>query len=202
MQEEADVVLMGQLAVARSGSREALGQVLESCRKYLLLVAGQELDSDLQGKGGASDLVQQTFLEAQRDFAGFQGSSQAELLAWLRLILLNNVANFTRHFRATAKRAVGREVELRNGDSAQPGFELAARSLTPSSEAIEREQAAAMHQALVRLPDDYRRVIELRYVEKLTFEAIGGRMNRSADAARKLWARALSQLRKEWEKPS
>src|SRR5262249_35643200 len=93
------------LAAARAGSREALGQALETCRNYLLLIAGRQLDSDLHAKGGASDLVQETFLEAQRDFGRFQGSSEGELQAWLRQILLNNVANFTRRYRGTGKRA-------------------------------------------------------------------------------------------------
>src|SRR5262245_26207367 len=63
------------LPAARAGSSEALGQVLEACRGYLLLIAGQELEPALRAKGGASDLVQQTFLEAQRDFAGFHGTT-------------------------------------------------------------------------------------------------------------------------------
>ena len=70
-------------------------------------------------KGGASDLVQETFLEAQRDFPRFQGTSEAELLGWLRQMLLNNVANFTRHYRIT-KREVGREVAIQQDDSANP----------------------------------------------------------------------------------
>ena len=85
-----------RLAAARAGSREALGQVLQACRGYLLLLAERELDPDLQTKGGASDLVQETFLEAQKDFANFQGNSEGELRAWLRQILLHNLANFTR----------------------------------------------------------------------------------------------------------
>src|SRR5437870_8093656 len=89
------------LAEARAGSPEALGQMLEACRGYLLLVAQRELAPDLRAKGGASDLVQETFLEAQRDFPRFSGRSEAELLAWLRRLLLNNLANFTRHYRAT-----------------------------------------------------------------------------------------------------
>src|SRR2546429_538415 len=58
---------------ARGGSREALGCVLESCRGYLLQIAWEELDPALRAKGGASDLVQETFLKAQRHFAQFQG---------------------------------------------------------------------------------------------------------------------------------
>src|SRR5215831_18239186 len=100
------------LAAARAGSREALGQVLETFRAYLLLVADRELDPELRAKGGASDLVQDTFLEAQRDFGHFHGSSVEELRAWLRCLLLNNVANFTRHYRQRAKRDIGREISL------------------------------------------------------------------------------------------
>jgi RNA polymerase sigma-70 factor (ECF subfamily) len=188
------------LAAARAGSREALGQALETCRNYLLLVAGQQLDADLHAKGGASDLVQETFLEAQRDFARFQGTSEGELLAWLRQILLNNVANFTRRYRSTGKRAVSREVAVQGGDSASaPGLALPDPLLTPSSQAVEREQAQALQKALQRLPDDYRQVIVLRYLEGRSFEEIGQLLNRSPDAARKLWSRAMERLRQEWE---
>src|SRR5262249_54728266 len=99
----------GWLARARAGDRDALGRVLEVCRRYLLLIADRQLDADLRAKGGASDLVQETFLEAQRDFAQFAGNSEEELRAWLRRMLLNNLGNFTRRYRATGKRAVGRE---------------------------------------------------------------------------------------------
>src|SRR5205823_5326264 len=67
------------LPAARAGSSEALGEILEACRGYLLLLAQEELDPGLQAKGGASDLVQQTFMEAQQDFARFQGDSEGAL---------------------------------------------------------------------------------------------------------------------------
>src|SRR5271156_1601698 len=105
---------------ARAGSSEALGQVLEACRGYLLLIAQQELDTKLQAKGGASDLVQQTFLEAQRDFAAFQGTTHAALLAWMRQLLVNNLANFRRDLHRD-KRRVTREIPLPGigGDSSR-----------------------------------------------------------------------------------
>src|SRR5262249_3376165 len=96
------------LGSARTGAREALGRALEGCRDYLLMVANKELDPQLQAKGGASDLVQQTFLEAQRDFGRFQGNSEDELLAWLRRLLLHNLADFTRRYRDTGKRQADR----------------------------------------------------------------------------------------------
>jgi RNA polymerase sigma-70 factor (ECF subfamily) len=190
------------LPAARAGSNEALGQALESCRRYLLLVADRELDPGLRAKGGASDLVQQTFLEAQRDFAHFHGDSEAELLAWLRVLLRHNLGKFARAYRDTQKRGIGRETPLEGDSSAVgPGAGLAADTPTPSGLAMQREQDDALERALARLPEDYRRVIALRYREERSFEEIGQLLQRSADAARKLWARAVERLQDELDKP-
>jgi RNA polymerase sigma-70 factor (ECF subfamily) len=189
-----------RLAAARAGSPEALGQALQACRGYLLLLAERELDSDLRAKGGASDLVQETFLEAQKDFAQFQGNSEDELRAWLRQILLHNLANFTRRYRATAKRRLGREVALdTTGSAADREGGLTIDMLSPSGVAMEEEQAQALRQALERLPDDYRQVILLRYQEQRSFEEIAPLMQRSYESVRSLWARAIRQLRREME---
>ena len=186
------------LAAAQGGSREALGQVLETLRGYLLLVADRELDPELRAKGGASDLVQETFLEAHRDFARFHGTSVEELRAWLRCLLLNNVANFTRQYRQRAKRDVGREVALEAGGSShERGAGLAADILSPSGQAVAHEQAEALAKAMERLPPDYRRVLALRHEEQLAFDQIGQQMQRTANAARMLWLRAVERLQKE-----
>lgn len=193
-----------RLGAARAGSKNALGQTLEAYRQYLLLVANQELAPALRAKGGASDLVQETFLEAQRDFGGFEGESEGELRAWLRRLLLNNVANFARRYRATAKRAVRREVSLppdSSGGEAEPlAAALVAPGPTPSGQAIAGEQAERIQRALERLPDDYQRVIRLRHQEQCSFEEVGRLMGRTPNAARMLWLRAVEKLQQELER--
>jgi RNA polymerase sigma-70 factor (ECF subfamily) len=196
---EDDREVAGWLSAARAGSAEALGQVLEACRGYLLLIAQRELASDLRAKGGASDLVQETFLDAQRAFKRFDGDSEADLLAWLRRLLLNNLANFARLYRDTGKRSIDREVTLPEGDSSERSNGLAALVPSPSSEAMGHEQADAVLRALEQLPEDYRQVILLRYREECTFEEIGRQMGRSANAIRKLWLRAIDRLQQEME---
>jgi len=190
----------GVLAAARAGSRDALGRALEACRRYLLGVAEGELDPDLSAKGGASDLVQETFLEAQRDFAGFKGSSAEELRAWLRQVLLHNVGAFTRRYRTTGKREVARELTL-GADGSWAGIERvpAGSTLSPSGVAIEHERALALRRALERLPEEYRLVVVLRFEQGRSFEEIGRLTDRSPDAARKVWSRAMERLRQEWE---
>jgi RNA polymerase sigma-70 factor (ECF subfamily) len=116
-------------------------------------------------------------------------------------MLLNNVRNFTRHYR-TGKRALGREVVYGPDDSSNAPLgagALADSILTPSSKAIEREQAAALQRAIDQLPEDYRRVILLRFSEGKSFEEIGDGMKRSPDAVRKLWARAVERLLQDFE---
>jgi RNA polymerase sigma-70 factor (ECF subfamily) len=188
------------VAAARRGSSEALGQALEACRLYLLSIADRQLDEDLRAKGGASDLVQETFLEAQRDFQQFRGSSADELRAWLRQVLLHNLGAFTRRFRTTSKRAVGLEVALQTaGSSADLGGRLEGSNLSPSALAIEAEQVVALRRALERLPEECRRVVVLRFEEGRSFEEIGLLTDRSPAAARKVWSRAMEKLRQEWE---
>jgi RNA polymerase sigma-70 factor (ECF subfamily) len=161
------------LAEARRGCPEALGKLLEAYRRYLLLIAERELPADLRSKGGASDLVQQNFLEAHQGFAGFAGRTPQEFRGWLRRNLLHNIANFTRRYRDTAKRCVAGEQPLAPADSQGVGGDPQASTLTPSGKAMAREQAEAMQRALGRLPEDYRFALVLRFQERLSFEEIG-----------------------------
>jgi RNA polymerase sigma-70 factor (ECF subfamily) len=185
------------LAAARAGSREALGEALDACRGYLLLVAERELAPELRAKGGASDLVQETLLEAYRDFAGFHGRTEDELLAWLRRLLLNNLADFTRQYRATDKRRLDREVPADGGSSAAAGGGPAAARTSPSSAVAAGEQAEAVRRVLERLPDDYRRAIVLRYQDGRPFGEIGRELGLTENAARKLLVRAIDRVQKE-----
>lgn len=183
------------LKQARAGSTEAMGQVLEHCRHQLLLVANRKVGDDLQAKGGGSDIVQETFLEAQRDFSSFQGQDEVELRKWLCRIMLNNFHNFARQYRKTAKRSVGQEFSL---DALQrteaAGLNLADTGPSPSNLVARSEEAEALELALRSLPEHYRQVIQWRHRDRQSFSEIAQRLNRTEAATRKLWSRALWAL--------
>ncbi|HVA47071.1 MAG TPA: sigma-70 family RNA polymerase sigma factor [Pirellulales bacterium] len=187
------------LRLSRGGDSAALGQLLELYRGYLSLLARLQIGRRLQGKVDAADLVQDTFLEAHRHFGQFRGSVEAELVSWLRQILAGLLANLVRRYCGTQRRDVRLERELageldRSSRALDQG--LAAPHSTPSQRAARREQAVLLADALERLPDDYREVIILRHLEGLTFAEIAGRMGRSVDSVKNVWARALAQLRR------
>ena len=192
-----EISLTDLLQKARSGSGEALGQLLEACRAYLLVVARQELRKPLQAKVDAADLVQDTFMEAMRDFADFHGDCAQQLLGWLRGILLHNVADLSRRF-TTGCRCLSQEVPLldRTADLVPSGKDRGEKR-TICQQLIAQEQRHALDAALRRLPPSYRQVLQLRYDKCCSFAEIGNCLQRSPEAARKLWCRALERLRQD-----
>jgi RNA polymerase sigma-70 factor (ECF subfamily) len=187
------------LLEARAGSETALGPLLELYRNYLRLLARIEIGRKLQGKLDASDLVQETFLEAHRNFALFRGTDEPQFACWLRQILAAKVANVVRHYFGTQGRDVRLEQELAanlDNSSRVLGHELATSLSSPSVQAARREQAVLLADALAQLPNDYHDVIVLRHLEGLTFPEVARRMGRTQDSVEKLWLRGLARLRK------
>jgi RNA polymerase sigma-70 factor (ECF subfamily) len=184
------------LTAARAGCREALGRVFQDFRCYLLGIARQEIPPSLQGKGSASDLVQEAFLEAANCFEQFHGDSQSQLKAWLRQLLLRRIAKFDRRYLTTQKRRIGLEKPCELAGGRRPP-EVPAAVPSPSALVMEAEQSQALRQVLERLPEDYRQVIRLRYEEERSFKEIGDLMQRTPNAARLLWLRAIERVKQD-----
>jgi RNA polymerase sigma-70 factor (ECF subfamily) len=187
------------LTAARAGSETALGRLLELYRNYLGLLAGLQIGRRLQGKVDASDLVQDTFLKASRDFGRFRGTTEAELAGWLREILAMNVAYLVRHYCGTQRRDPRLERELAGElDQSSHALDhgLVSPSSSPSERAVRREQAVLLADALGQLPPDYRQVIVLHFLEGLPSAEVARRMGRSVNSVEKLWIRALGRLRR------
>ncbi len=188
-----------RIETAGHGSRNELGQLLEECRHYLLWIARHAMGPGLQAKVGASDVVQETFLEAQVHFGQFRGRTRHDLQAWLRRILIARLANTCRTYLATDKRALSREVplsaiRLSQGREVEVPFH---RTCSPSGQAIQSELSQALDQGLGRLQERLRSAVLLKHQDHLTFQDIGRRLDCSAEAARKLYCRGIHQLQRE-----
>ena len=188
------------LARTRRERGEPLGALLELYRNYLQLLARTQIDLHLQGRVDPSDLVQETMLEAYRDFGQFRGTREGELLAWLRRILVHNLARQVEKNLGTRKRDARRQVSLHRvaeleRSSAAVDAALVSQGTSATGRAQRREQAAILADTLARLKPDHREVIVLRNLEGLSFEEVARRMGRTAGAVRMLWLRALDRLK-------
>ena len=167
------------LPEARAGSSEALGQVLESCRGYLLLIAQQELDSDPAGQGrrlrpGAANVPRSP--ARFRHLSGNDARSPAGLDAaascsttWPTFAVTFIGTNGRSTAKSPCRAAIPRGLR---GGGLDAGHPDAQRRL------MRAEQTEALERAIARLPEDYRRVIQLRYREERSFEAIAELMQR------------------------
>ncbi len=181
----------------RAGCDRSLGELAERYRRYLLLVANREISPDLQAKVAPSDLVQETLLHAGTSFERFNGSSEQELLAWLRRIMHFRALHAARRYQGAA-RQIDRECSL----TRETEVDYAAvvdRAPTPLTRATAKEELADLNRALANLSADARQVVVMRTLERKSFTDIGAALGCSAEAARKRWARALTQLRSEWK---
>jgi RNA polymerase sigma-70 factor (ECF subfamily) len=191
---------------AREGSKSSLGALLQQYRNYLVVLASMQIEKRLQPRVSPSDVVQETMLRAHKNFGQFRGTTEPELLAWLRQILVNNLAKFVEQHLLAARRDVRREVSMqRIGDALEHStIQLAAlvpaATKSPSMAVQQREEAVVLADRLAQLPEDYREVLVLRNLKGLPFEEVAKQIDRSVGATRMLWLRAIDKLRSLYRK--
>jgi RNA polymerase sigma-70 factor (ECF subfamily) len=187
-----------------SHAGDASGLDLARFRSYLVLLARSQLDRRLQGKLDASDVVQQTLMEAHQARGQFRGNSPGEQAAWLRQILARNLANAVRDL-GRARRDLARERSFQaalEDSAANLGSWLAAEQSSPSQQAERHERALRLADALAGLPENQREAIVLRHFQGMSLVEIGEHLQCSTGAVTGLLHRGLKNLRRllqEWE---
>lgn len=187
-------------ALAKQGDKEALGSLFDQYRPYLQVLGYRYLDQRLQGRMDPMDIVQQSFMEAHRDFSDFRGEDIASLLAWLRNILRNNIATAHQRHLYTQRRTASREVHIMvQSESGSAPLELAdlvpAETTSPSQRVMRDEAAATLALCLDKLPDTQSEAIRLRYLEGFSLKQIAERLEKSEMAVAGLLKRGLRTLR-------
>lgn len=170
-------------------------------RAELARIARRGLPLAIRAKVGASDIVQQTMVDAVGRLDQFRGRTEGHWRAWVRVILRNRLAMIRRRYLDAEKRDVAREVPLGEPDPAGNGPvpEPVHPSSSPSAKFARAELEAMLLQVLDRLPATDREIVRWHHEQQQSFEQIADRLGISADAARKRWARALIRLRKALE---
>jgi RNA polymerase sigma-70 factor (ECF subfamily) len=190
------------LVQALQGDQEALGRLLEAERGALHRLAERQLAGRIAVRVDASDIIQQTYLEAFRNFPQFAGQNVRELVAWLQSILDHKVAGAIRDHALLQKRNISRERSM--DDSGGGGTplkqELDAGHSSPSQKAIRGEDAELLSQALTELPDDQREAVRLRHLEGWALADIARYLRRSNAATAGLIKRGMQALRRQLQR--
>ncbi len=160
---------------------------------------------NLRERVDASDVVQEALVEVVRQFPQFTGSTEADLVGWMRRLVGQRLADLGRHFSRLKRGAGQRQVSLdvpHDADGRHPAegpFRLAdGRSHeqpSPSEVSSRRELTGLLTDALSRLPAAEAEVLRLYHAEGLSFEAIGARLGLGRKSVRMIWARGLKSLR-------
>ncbi len=172
------------------------GQWLEPFRSYLTLLARAHLHSRHRAQLDASDVVQQTLLDAFAKREQFRGSSEGELAGWLREILKHNLLDELRDQRRN-KRDVRREQSLDGAIEASFSHAqqwLAAVQSSPSQKAVKQEDLLRLSEALTKLPDDQRDAIVFHHLQSLKLAEVAKEMDRSEASVAGLLFRGLRTL--------
>ncbi len=184
------------LQSARRGDAEALTQLFARYQERLRRTVELHLDRRVAARVGASDVLQEAFLEAARRWPEYLKRQEMPFPLWLQWLAREKVLEaHRRHIRAD-KRAVSREVPPLPADSsAEFVRSLAGCEPTTSQNVVAAELAERLRLAIQRLDDDERELILWRHFEQLSIRDTAQLLGISEAAASKRYVRALERLR-------
>jgi RNA polymerase sigma-70 factor (ECF subfamily) len=176
------------------GDRRAFEQLFARHRPDLRRFVERRLDPKLRGRLDASDIVQETQLEAYRRLPDFLQRRPMPFDVWLRKTAYERLLMLRRQHVEAARRAVGREVPLPDRSSLLLARQLFPPGSTPSHQLRRRELVRQVQQVVAQLPEADREILFMRSIEGLPYQEVACILDLDPAAARKRHGRALLRL--------
>ena len=185
------------VTLAREGNETALNQL---CRVYaarVLWLVRLRMGKELRSKLESMDVVQDVLIYALRDLGDFTYKTEGDFVRWLSGVVENRLRDNLDKLHAN-KRDIRKEVRL-NSDriATEDSYVGAAEPIdtkTPSAIMSKSEDFDRLAKAIDTLKPEYREVIVLTKIEGLSYQEIGDKLGKSADAVRMLVSRAMGAL--------
>ncbi|MEQ8790418.1 MAG: sigma-70 family RNA polymerase sigma factor [Pirellulaceae bacterium] len=188
------------LAQLRAGGQHALAEAFTNHREQLARMVSRRLDPRLRPRVGASDILQQGFLDAARRLDDYLADPPMPFYLWLRFLVRQQLLAATRWHLGTKKRDARREqdaprVDPKHSDASAVAFELSARLSSPSRVAARSELHEQLYAALENLSPLDREMIVLRHFDGLSNGEAAAELGLSVAAASKRYLRAIERLK-------
>lgn len=188
------------LAGATGRELEALGELMTRHEDRLRRMIELRMDRRLHGRIDASDVIQETYLEASRSFSRYLSRPEAPFYLWLRCIAGRRLISLQRYHLGAQARDVRREVRLFRGAVPEATSEAIASRLlgqltSPSEAAMRSERRMRLQAALNAMEPIDREVLVLRHFEQLSNAEVAQVLGIEESAASKRHLRALRRLK-------
>src|SRR5262245_16015334 len=185
---------------ARAGDQEALNTLLTRHRDRLRRMVEVRLDTRLQARVDASDVLQEAYVEVVQRLEEYLRDPRLPLFLWLRLVVGERLMKLHRHHLGTQMRDAGREVALYRGalpvaSSAALAAQLLGKHTSPTQAAVRAERLLRLQEALNALDPMDREILSLRHFEELTAAEAAAVLGIEEPAAAKRYFRALKRLK-------
>jgi RNA polymerase sigma-70 factor (ECF subfamily) len=176
-----------------------LADLFAAYRERLRGALALRLDQRAQSRIDPSDVIQETFVEAEQRLEDYLQKSEVAPYVWIRFLALQRLAILQRFHLHTQQRDARREVSIDQADFPQASSEtLAARildgELTPARAVQQAEQQAHLQAALEQMDPLDREVLVLRHFEQMSNQETAEALRLSPGAASKRYYAALKRL--------
>jgi RNA polymerase sigma-70 factor, ECF subfamily len=185
---------------ARAGDADALNALFARHRDRLRRMVEMRLDTRLQARLDASDVVQEAYVEVAQRLDEYLRDPRLPLFLWLRLVVGERLLKLHRTHLGTQMRDAGREVSLFRGalpaaSSAALAAQLLGKHTSPTQAVVRAERILRLQEALNTLDPVDREILSLRHFEELTAAEAARVLGIEESAAAKRYFRALKRLK-------
>jgi RNA polymerase sigma-70 factor (ECF subfamily) len=185
---------------ARAGDADALNALFARHRDRLRRMVEMRLDTRLQARLDASDVVQEAYVEVAQRLDEHLRDPRLPLFLWLRLVVGERLLKLHRTHLGTQMRDAGREVSLFRGalpaaSSAALAAQLLGKHTSPTQAVVRAERILRLQEALNTLDPVDREILSLRHFEELTAAEAARVLGIEESAAAKRYFRALKRLK-------
>jgi len=186
------------LARAGRGDSAAQQELLERHGERLRKMVAARLDRRLAARIDPSDVVQEALIEASRMLPAYLRERPLPFYPWLRRLAWKRLVKLERRHLGAQKRSVTREEQRIPMLPEESALELAGRLVapgtSPSNQVMREELRSRVQAALMHLPEPYREVLVLRFLEQLTTSEMAAVLGITEAAVKTRQTRALDRL--------
>ena len=190
------------VTLAKEGDQSAIDQLCRIYGERVRRIIRLRIDRKLRPKMDSVDVVQDVLILALAGLRDFKYRDEGDFLRWISRIAENKLHDILDKFHAD-KRDVRREIPFKkegtNTDGGSYGVAGPLQTTTPSVLLGRKEQLDRLERAIDDLKPEYREVIFLSRIERLSHEEIAARLGKSKGAVAMLLSRALVALTAAYE---